>query len=123
MKIIFCALLFSLLSGLASAAPVVMTSLTVCPDKSSAVKSEIQSETVTWAKDGDKQTITFDVINPHGTTSNTFAVASVDQAESGASNVNYINSQNIQKSITIYCDAVMDEDNGLLATFNCQKDW
>jgi hypothetical protein len=114
MKILILGLLLSFQTHAA-----IVSQLTVCPDP--AVESKLHKETVTWLNNDGQQSISFEGESKDGAFSHHYAITNVATAESGASEVSYQTEQGSVKSISIYCDAVMDEDNGLLTTFNCNK--
>jgi hypothetical protein len=94
----------------ASASPVVLSRLTVCPEK-----QPTQPLTVTWTQEDHGQSITFS--NADG--SATYAVVKAETPQFGGSTVTYVVPSRGQEHVTIFCDAIMTNSDQLMMVSDC----
>lgn len=99
----------------AQAIPSVISQLTVCPEN----QKQPQSTTVTWSQDGNQQTISF--VNAKD--SNLYSVLHTELSEYGASIVTYAVPGRGDEKVTIFCDAIMTNDDQLLTVSACGNDY
>lgn len=115
MKVLMALCLSVIFSASAMATPSVLSQLKVCKEN----QKTPQPLTVTWSQDGQSQTISFQDVE----SSSTYPVLQTQVSDYGATIVNYYVQGRGQEHVTIFCDAIMTNEDVLMTVSNCGSDY